>query len=341
MLTKDLILQKHKNGTQLSSVKTISMWGSDIENISILSKMPNLEIVSLSVNKISSLSPLSHCLKLKELYLRRNYISSLSEINYLIPLKSLKILWLDENPICKLSNYRHYIISTLPQLAKLDNMPVNQYYNSITTNPNNISYQIDQSKNNEVTQKLRRVASSIDTTKTPKLIFNKKNFSREPKNNESFSKYNRIDSKNSFSEVSHNLINPNKSIHVRSHSSKKNVIFKKLKLKLKPSFEQEKVNHSNLKNNKVRRNIPICKIRNDFVKNIKNSENITNNLSIYNQENNNEKDFSHFLNDSKEHETNNNDQIIKKVILLVDKMKLSELLCLQKELNKKIIEKQS
>ena len=73
------------------------------------------------------------------------------------------------------------------------------------------------------------------------------------KENESFYKFNRVDSKNSFNEskINHNIINSNnKYIHVRSHSSKKNVVYRKLKLKLKASVEQEKNNNSVIKNMK-------------------------------------------------------------------------------------------
>ena len=36
----------------------------------------------------------------------------------------LKILWLEENPICDNPNYREYIVKSLPHLVKLDNIPI-------------------------------------------------------------------------------------------------------------------------------------------------------------------------------------------------------------------------
>lgn len=332
MLTKELILQKHSSSSDLSSIKTISMWGSDIENISILKEMPNIEIISLSVNRIRTLSALSSCYKLRELYLRKNLISSLSEIHYLVPLKNLKILWLEENPISKLPNYRQYILTLLPQLVKLDNIPV-QCYN--TTNPNKTISQIEQRNKEQAPQNLRRVASSIDTTKTPKLIFIKKhvtNASRESKENESFYKFNRVDSKNSFNEskINHNIINSNnKYIHVRSHSSKKNVVYRKLKLKLKASVEQEKNNNSVIKN--MKRKIPICRSGYDMViKKLRSSVSVTHNISSFDMN----KDLSNLI-DSKE---GNNEHIMKAILILIDKMKLNDLMCLKREIDKKVNE---
>ena len=52
-LTIDFILFRVKN-SRLDQVKTLNLWGSDLGDISILSDLPALEIVSLSVNKISS-----------------------------------------------------------------------------------------------------------------------------------------------------------------------------------------------------------------------------------------------------------------------------------------------
>ena len=123
MLTEELILKKcpQKN---LNEIKIFNLWGYDIENINIISKMHNLEILSLSVNKISTLKPLKNCFKLKELYLRKNNISSLKEIDYLKNLQCLKILRLEENPICKFKNYTNYILNILPNLYKLDSYEI-------------------------------------------------------------------------------------------------------------------------------------------------------------------------------------------------------------------------
>lgn len=101
MLTKEFILSKYLKFSDITEIKNLIIFSEDIHDISILSKMPNLEILSLSSNKISSLSPLSICLNIREIYLRNNNINSFEELYYLKPLFNLKILWLEGNPICK------------------------------------------------------------------------------------------------------------------------------------------------------------------------------------------------------------------------------------------------
>ena len=99
ILTADLILQRCKCEL-LSQVKNINLWGSEIEDVSILKEMPNIEICSLSLNKVKSLRDFQNCRKLVELYLRKNQIENLQELKYLQNLPSLKVLWLWDNPIC-------------------------------------------------------------------------------------------------------------------------------------------------------------------------------------------------------------------------------------------------
>ena len=53
-LTPELILTKCKTD-KLQSIKNLNLWGNDLEDISIIKDMPNIEICSLSLNKISSL----------------------------------------------------------------------------------------------------------------------------------------------------------------------------------------------------------------------------------------------------------------------------------------------
>ena len=122
-LTEELILMRTKAGN-LELIKNLNLWGNEIDDVSVLKEMPNIEVLSLSVNRISTLKPFQYCKKLTELYLRKNLISDLSELRYLQNLPSLKVLWLWENPCAESSNYREKVLSVLPNLVKLDNQAV-------------------------------------------------------------------------------------------------------------------------------------------------------------------------------------------------------------------------
>ena len=122
-LSRELIAQKVKSD-RIESIRNLNLWGSNIEDISIIREMPALEIVSLSVNKIRTLAPFANLQNLRELYLRRNLIANLNEIKHLTNCENLTVLWLSENPICDNPNYRAVIICILPQLQKLDDIPI-------------------------------------------------------------------------------------------------------------------------------------------------------------------------------------------------------------------------
>lgn len=122
-LTENIILQKTRVDSLLH-VKNLNLWGNDLTDVSILQKMPNVEVLSLSVNNISSLKDFSHCSKLTELYLRKNDVSNLKEIDHLKDLKGLRILWLCDNPCSEQENYRNYVIRNLSNLVKLDNTDI-------------------------------------------------------------------------------------------------------------------------------------------------------------------------------------------------------------------------
>ena len=123
ILTLNDILNKSKF-KNIIEIKNINFWGLNLENIDIISELPNLESAAFSINKINSLKSFINCKNLKELFIRKNNISSLIDIKYLIPLKKLKILWLTDNPITNIKDYRKKIIYLLPQLEKLDEIDI-------------------------------------------------------------------------------------------------------------------------------------------------------------------------------------------------------------------------
>jgi len=78
-LSKELLLSKCKSD-KLTHIKNVNLWGNDLDDLSILAELPNVEIVSLSLNKINSLRDFASCSKLQELYLRKNQIHDLAEV---------------------------------------------------------------------------------------------------------------------------------------------------------------------------------------------------------------------------------------------------------------------
>jgi Leucine-rich repeat (LRR) protein len=146
-LSEEKILAKCKVNT-LDEVKNLNLWGCDLEDISILTELHNVEVVSLSVNKIRTLKSFSNCNKLTELYLRKNHITSLEDIYYLQECKNLRILWLGENPICENTNYRNFTIQSLPWLVKLDNILVKD-----SEKVNNFSFNGKMAQANEIMMK--------------------------------------------------------------------------------------------------------------------------------------------------------------------------------------------
>ena len=122
-LTQDLVLLRSK-ADRLDSVKNLNLWGNDIDDVSIIKDMTNVEVLSLSVNKIASLRDFQYCPRLTELYLRKNLIADITEVQYLQNLPALRVLWLWDNPCAEAPNYRPYVIRCLPNLSKLDNQPI-------------------------------------------------------------------------------------------------------------------------------------------------------------------------------------------------------------------------
>ena len=106
---------------RIDLIKNLNVWGSDLNDISIVRGMPNIEILSLSFNKIRTLADIAYCKKLKELYIRENLIADVREILHLKSCSKLHTLWFKENYCSKLTDYRLYVIKNLPGLRKLDN----------------------------------------------------------------------------------------------------------------------------------------------------------------------------------------------------------------------------
>jgi len=124
-LNEDMIVARTRV-SDMNQVKKLNCWGAELSDISVIKKLRNVEVLSLSVNSISTLADIQHCQNLQELYIRKNCIPDISEICYLRDLPRLKNLWLEENPCAEGDSelYRQTVIRNIPQLQKLDNTAV-------------------------------------------------------------------------------------------------------------------------------------------------------------------------------------------------------------------------
>ena len=135
-LTLEFIQSKCPN-QKLEEIKNLNLWGNELEDISLLGNLSNLEIASLSINKIKNLEPLKNLTNLKELYLRKNLIDDFKQIENLKNLQNLKILSLVDNPVVSLPNYRKKVLEIFPNLIKLDDINIKNE-NSNNKNKNQI-----------------------------------------------------------------------------------------------------------------------------------------------------------------------------------------------------------
>lgn len=123
VLNEELI-RKKTGCKSLAEVDRINLWGLNLTDVSIIEKMDNLRIISLTSNNIENLSSFAKCSHLQELYLRQNKISDLWEFRHLQGLRDLRVLWVSDNPCTQNMDYRTKILSMLPKLYKLDDSKV-------------------------------------------------------------------------------------------------------------------------------------------------------------------------------------------------------------------------
>ena len=135
-LTLEFIQSKFPN-QKIEEIKTLNLWGNELEDISTISKLSNLEIASLSINKIKNLEPLKNLTNLKELYLRKNLVDDIKQIENLKNLQNLKILSLVDNPVVSSPNYKKKVLEIFPNLIKLDDINIKNE-NSNNKNKNQI-----------------------------------------------------------------------------------------------------------------------------------------------------------------------------------------------------------
>ncbi|RLU15234.1 hypothetical protein DMN91_012228 [Ooceraea biroi] len=122
-LTEEMVVARTRV-SDFSAVTKLNCWGTELTDVSILRKMKNVEVLSLSINNINTLADFQYCHKLQDLFIRRNNIKDLNEVCYLQGLPNLRNLWLGENPCAEKEGYRLAVLRALPNLQKLDDKVV-------------------------------------------------------------------------------------------------------------------------------------------------------------------------------------------------------------------------
>ncbi|KAG5489216.1 hypothetical protein GH5_00080 [Leishmania sp. Ghana 2012 LV757] len=123
VLSEKLVLEKTKVQS-LGDVLRLDMWGEGLTDISLVAKLPRLEVLALAANNVSSLKPLQGCRMLQELYLRKNKLANLREVTALRALPALSVLWLRDNPCAQHPYYREFVLHCCPGLRQLDGVEV-------------------------------------------------------------------------------------------------------------------------------------------------------------------------------------------------------------------------
>ncbi|XP_043472131.1 cilia- and flagella-associated protein 410-like [Leptopilina heterotoma] len=124
-LTEEMVIARTRI-SDLSNVKQLNCWGTELTDVSILQRMKNVEVLSLSVNCIETLAPFQYCSNLRDLFIRKNNIQDINEVCYLQDLTNLRNLSLSENPCAEREGYRMAVLRILPNLQKLDDKTVSQ-----------------------------------------------------------------------------------------------------------------------------------------------------------------------------------------------------------------------
>ena len=125
-LTEEMIIRKAKGNFSLPYIKNLKFFNAFLKDISIVSQCTSIESATFSTNNISSLRCFKNLQNLRELSLASNNISEINEIMYLGTCPNLTKLWLKNNPISKLWDYRLQVIKYIPSLKYLDDQEVTE-----------------------------------------------------------------------------------------------------------------------------------------------------------------------------------------------------------------------
>ena len=196
-LTFDLILSE-MNIKSTSNLLSINIIGKNINDISILSQIPSLEIILLNNNEINNLSVFKNLKNIKKLSLKGNKINDFSQIEFLRYCPKLEYLKLKDNPIAKEKNYIFKIIELLPKLKILDDIDLNRIKNKekIVTQTDSKKFEEINNENNKYIKlkpsKIKNTFNLLKPNNTFKVSPIKQtniiiNNNINPKNNNEFS----------------------------------------------------------------------------------------------------------------------------------------------------------
>ncbi|KAF8297690.1 putative C21orf2-like protein [Trypanosoma cruzi] len=124
-LREQTVLERTK-AESLSAVRNLNLWGEGFTDVTIVERIPGIEVLALAANQLTTLRPFASCTSLRELYLRKNDIKSLAEVKYIKDLPNLRTLWLMDNPCAKSNHYRSFVLRCCPNLKQLDNIEVTE-----------------------------------------------------------------------------------------------------------------------------------------------------------------------------------------------------------------------
>jgi hypothetical protein len=128
------LVELNLNGSVIQSVRDLGtgfqclrvLWISrcGLSGLQGIGAMPALHELYASFNDIADLQPLDACTSLEVLDLEGNCVADLDSAIYLSACSSLQCLTLAGNPVAQGHDYRYQIVSAVPGLEVLDDVPV-------------------------------------------------------------------------------------------------------------------------------------------------------------------------------------------------------------------------
>jgi internalin A len=105
-------------------LKNLNLSLNSITTINNIKRLNLIQTINLSSNQLSSLEGLNGHSYLTHVNVKENEIVELNEIQHLKDLRALRELNLKRNPIQALSDYRQFVIVSLPSLTSLDGQAI-------------------------------------------------------------------------------------------------------------------------------------------------------------------------------------------------------------------------